>query len=192
MQDIVWDEFFNRIYVAEELEELIYNYPYKKYISIDMKLLELYDLDLVDELINNPIEYIEQANAVLNSVVGDRVLFEEFKNDCYIRIENIPDSKKILLKEIREKELFKMVSLSGTIRRVGPLVIRFRSAAFECQRCGYITNMFQIGNKFTQPMECESEQCGRQGPFKLLVGESGRQFLSRNILIQLMVGSSQE
>lgn len=102
MQDIVWDEFFNLTYVAEELEKLIYNYPDKKYISIDMKSLELYNIDLVEKLMENPIKYIEQANSVLNSVVEDQFLIEEFKNDCYIRIENISDWNKILLKEIRE------------------------------------------------------------------------------------------
>lgn len=168
---LVWDEFFSSLIMDKELLNLIIEYPDKKHLSVDVSLLEMFNSELVDELINNPIQYIEQANEVLNLIIEDR-LITDFGNDCYIRIVNIPDWKKTLLKNIRIKELSKMVSLSGTIRRVGQIVIKFRSAAFECQRCMHITNVFQSGNYIIQPLECENEQCGRQGPFKMLVNES--------------------
>lgn len=167
---LVWEEFFNR-YMQDSVHQISIHYPEQKHLSIDVSLIELYNINLFDEILEMPDKVINIANDVLNDYLEDRVLFD-FNKDCYIRLINIPESRKIFLKTIRQEHLNKLVSLSGAVRRVGQLVIKFRTAAFECQRCGHITNIFQSGNKLLDPLECENEQCGRQGPFKLLIHES--------------------
>lgn len=46
-------------------------------------------------------------------------------------------------------------------------------AAFECSRCGHITYVEQDGIKFDEPFAgCEDENCGKKGPFNVLIDES--------------------
>ena len=167
---LVWEEFFSR-YMEEELYQLMMHYPEQKHLSIDVSLLELYNCELFEEILEMPIKVIEIACTALNDFLIDRILYD-FNKDCYIRIINIPEHHKIYLKTIRQEHLAKLVSLSGTVRRVGKLVVKFRVAAFECQRCGHITYIPQTGKYLLSPLECENEGCGRQGPFKLRQDES--------------------
>ena len=168
---IVWEEFFYRYIKDDELYQLTMHYPEQKHLSIDVNQIELYNYELYEELCEMPKKVIEIADNVLNNYIENRII-DNFDNDCYIRLINISEHNKIYLKTIRQVHLNKLISLSGTVRRVGQLIIRFRTAAFECQRCGHITNVFQSGNKFIPALNCENDQCGRQGPFKLLIDES--------------------
>lgn len=40
--------------------------------------------------------------------------------------------------------------------------------SFKCVRCGHINIVNQEEGKFTSPFECQSDACGRRGPFKTL------------------------
>ena len=41
-----------------------------------------------------------------------------------------------------------------------------RFGEFKCQRCDHITHIPQPKNQLIVPFECESDQCGKKGPFK--------------------------
>lgn len=165
-----WEEFFMGPYCDEELYQLSVNYPDQKHLNVDIKKLHLFDIDLSEELIQCPVEVLSHADEAINDVIN--LTQDVPEKDCYVRLCNMPDYMKIFLKDIRSEELSKLVFLSGAVRRVGEPVVKFINAAFECQRCGYISMIQQSGRKMTKPLECENEQCGRQGPFKLLIDQS--------------------
>jgi len=178
---LVWEEFFNH-FIEEDLHQLSMNYPEQKHLSIDASLVELYNYELFEELLKIPIQVLNIANVALNNFI-ENIVWNDFHKDCYIRITNIPEYHKIYLKTIRQKHVNKMVSLSGMVRRVGKMVMKYRVAAYECQKCGNITQIPQIGKHLSTPFECENEQCGRQGPFRLLQEESDK-YDGQTIFIQ--------
>ena len=165
----LWEEFFMSIYCDEELYKLRVNYPDKKHINVDMNKLDRFNIELSCELVQSPNLVLVDAEKAINGIMHQE---EHFGNDCYIRLFNMPDYMKIFLKNVRSGEINKLVFLSGAVRRVGEPILKFKTAAYECKRCGQITYIQQTGRRLIQPLECENEQCGRQGPFALSIPNS--------------------
>lgn len=163
-----WEEFLTSLYCNEELYQLRVHYPEKRHLNVDLSKLYLFDVNIANELLISPDNVLQDADKTINALMDQ----EGFKNDCYIRLHNMPDYMKIYLKDIRSEEISKLVFVSGAVRRVGNPMVKFKLAAYECKRCGHVTNVPQTGRRLIEPLECENEQCGRQGPFKLLVAES--------------------
>jgi len=72
------------------------------------------------------------------------------------------------IRDLRNEHLDKFVSVRGTILRKTDVKYKITNAAFKCQRCGDVTFVNQQDGQFTEPFECESDACGRKGPFKLI------------------------
>ncbi len=162
----VWEEFYKRYY-WEQLLSLAGIYPESKSLVIEFPDIEKYDLELTTELLETPTKVLDDANNALRKI--DLPMDVTLEN-AYIRIVKL--SSKIDIRLLRSENISKLIAIDGIIRKATEVRPKLVMAAFECQRCGHITHVFQSGNKFVQPLECENEQCGRQGPFKLLVNES--------------------
>lgn len=166
-----WEFFLNSSYCEDEMHEMYIMYPQKKHVTIDHRLMFKFDLDIAEELLERPDAALTVANNALNELIDG---VDDFKSDCYIRVSHLPEYVKKYLKNIRDKDLSELLLLSGAVRRVGKPHSKYDMASFECKRCGHITNVTQSGKKLVKPLECENEQCGRQGPFNILVHESDR------------------
>lgn len=162
----VWEEFYKRYY-WEQLLSLAGIYPESKSLVIEFPDIERYDLELATELLETPTKVLDDANNALRKI---DLPMDVTLEDAYIRIIKL--SSRIDIRLLRSENISKLIAIDGIIRKATEVRPKLVRAAFECQRCGHITNVFQSGNKFVQPLECENEQCGRQGPFKLLVNES--------------------
>lgn len=85
------------------------------------------------------------------------------------------DALKIDIDKIRVEHIGKKLKVHGKATRVGTHYLEFKTAAFQCMRCGYITKVEQDQDQvlLQEPIcGCENDTCGKKGPFKILSEES--------------------
>lgn len=129
-------------------------------IYIDFLQLTEFSNFLAEEIIKNPEEtlrLIEQAIEESGLVEGVRV-----------RLDNLPKSQEIKVRNIRSKHLDEMILIEGIIRQASDVRPQVVNAKFECPSCGTIISVLQLEKKFREPSRCS---CGRRGGFKLLSKE---------------------
>lgn len=162
----IWEEFFKRYY-WEQLLSLAGVYPESKSLVIEFPDIEKYNLDLAGELLEVPNSVLEDANNALHNM---DLPIDVILDDAHVRVIKLPS--KVQIRQLRSENISKLIAIDGIVRKATEVRPKLIVAAFECQRCGDITLLPQMGSKFNQPLQCENEQCGRSGPFKLIVDQS--------------------
>lgn len=122
-----WVEFFNRYY-RDEINILSLGQVAKpKSLNIDYIKVIGYDVRLADELLNNPVKMIKDAEDALFLIVpatGKKV-------KAYARVVNLP--RKLLVKDLGEPDRINtMVSIDGNVRKIAGIHPRLVVGAFEC------------------------------------------------------------
>jgi replicative DNA helicase Mcm len=163
---LVWEDFFKRYY-WEKILELAKDYPQIRSLVIQFPDIERFDMELARELLERPESVMKHANEALSSIdlPADVVL-----TNTHVRIVKIPE--RIQVRELRSSNINKFIAVAGLIRKATEVRPKIVNAAFKCQRCGDVTFMPQAEGKFLEPFECQSDACGRKGPFKLLHEQS--------------------
>src|SRR3990167_4741133 len=137
-----FQEFIDTFY-KEELHKLITTG--KKSFLIDFKDLSKFDPDLAEQLLNEPEETIKAAELSL----------EQFdlpeKAVVRVRIKNLPESQKVVIKDIRSQHIDKLISIEGIVRQASDVRPQVISAKFECPSCGNTIFILQIEQKFKEP-----------------------------------------
>ncbi len=153
-----FEEFFRCFYEKEILKTVKKG---KRSVEIDFSLLDKFDPELADALLNNPEEYTEIAQKALNSIdlpiEGEAKLIPRFKNlpeSCFVRIRNI-----------RAEHLGKLICVDGIVRRASEVRPEIGVAIFECPDCGSRIEVKQEERTLRQPDMCT---CGRKTGFKLV------------------------
>lgn len=157
-----WEEFYRRYY-KNEIGKIAQGE--KESLAIDYADVEQYDPDLADDLSLHPEEFRDAAEDALGdfdiaadvSLESARVRFSNFRPKTGIR-------------EIRSDDVNKLIAVEGIVRKATEVRPKVLDAAFECQRCGTLTNVEQTGQEFSEPHQCRG--CERQGPFRLLEDQS--------------------
>jgi len=157
-----WEEFYRRYY-KNEIGKIAQGE--KTSLEIDYTDVEQYDHELADKLVLHPEEMRSAAEDALAdfdiaadvSLESARVRFSEFYPKTGIR-------------SIRSDDVNKLISVEGIVRKATDVLPKVLEAAFECQRCGTLTNVEQTGQEFSEPHQCRG--CERQGPFQLLEDQS--------------------
>ncbi len=162
-QDVL-DKFdtFLRNYYREDLGELAQKYPNEKEsLWIDWQDLYRSDPDLADDVRNHPdqfIDYFEEAVRLFDLPV-------DITLDANVRVFNLPDANQYSVGAYRSDDIGELLGVSGQVSKRTKVRPRAQEAAFECQRCGTLTRIPQVGDEFQEPHECQG--CERQGPFRL-------------------------
>ncbi|MCL7416076.1 MAG: minichromosome maintenance protein MCM [ANME-2 cluster archaeon] len=164
--ELIWEEFIKRYYF-EQLLSLAGEYPERKSLIVDYLDIEKYNIELAYELLEKPDTVLQHTDGALSNI---DLPMDVTLDDAHVRIINLPS--KVDIRQLRSDNISKLISVVGIIRKATEVRPKLTTAAFECQKCGHITNLPQSSSKFATPFECDNEQCGRQGPFKLLVKES--------------------
>lgn len=161
-----WEDFFKRYY-WENILELAKDYPQIRSLVIQFPDIERFDMELARELLEHPESVMKHANEALSSIdLPADVVF----TNIHVRIVKIPE--RIQIRELRSSNINKFIAVAGLIRKATEVRPKIVNAAFKCQRCGDVTFMPQAEGKFVEPFECQSDACGRKGPFKLLHEQS--------------------
>jgi replicative DNA helicase Mcm len=132
-----------------------------KSISINFSELSKFNLDLAQDMIENPEDSIRAAE----------ISIEQFgfnSKDFKVRVKNLPKTQQETIRNIRSIHLNKFIQVTGIIRQKSDVRPQVTSARFECPSCGNTLTVLQFDTKFREPTKCG---CGRKGKFKLISKE---------------------
>ena len=152
----LFQEFLESSYYSQIVENLRKD---NKYVVIDFAELSKFDLDLANELLEDPENTIKAVELAVEQFDLENIT--GFK----VRFENLPDSQKIMIRNIRSRHIGKLVYVEGIVRQKSDVRPRVTAAKFECPVCGNIINVLQLNGSFKEPSRCG---CGRKGKFNLL------------------------
>ena len=131
----------------------------KKSLIVDFKLLSSFDIELSEFLLDDP------ENAIKAAELSITHMFTPEEVSLKVRFENLPESQRISIKDIRIFHLTKILAVDGIITQTSDVRPQVVSAMFECPSCGTHMTMLQLDSKFKEPSRCS---CGRRGKFRVL------------------------
>lgn len=149
-------DFFEANYKAEIMKLVRAG---KDFIVVDFSDLLKFDPDIANELLEQPNEVLEAAEEALKNVADLNV------KRFHIRFTNLPDSQKILIRNIRSNHIGAFLLMEGVVRQKSDVRPQVTSARFECPSCGNVISILQLDESFREPSKCG---CGRKGKFRLL------------------------
>ncbi|MCF7799259.1 minichromosome maintenance protein MCM [Candidatus Woesearchaeota archaeon] len=132
-------------------------------IIVDFHQLAMFNIDLAQELLDNPLDMFKTAQLALEklNLQGDMTKF-------FVRFFNLPASQHINIREIRSNHIGKLVEFTAVVRQKTDVRPQATTAKFECPSCGNIMNIVQTEQKFREPPGCG---CGRKNGFHLMEKE---------------------
>ncbi len=153
-------EFIEKFHYAELLENVRKG---NDLLVIDFLQLSKFDPEFAELLLEQPEETLAAAELAIKDFDLPRQA-----NRSLIRLKNLPESKRMLIREIRSKHLSKLIWTEGVVRRKSDVRPQVTSVRFECPNCGNVITVLQTEKKFRDPSRCS---CGRKGKFKELSRE---------------------
>ncbi|MGC8812442.1 MAG: minichromosome maintenance protein MCM [Candidatus Aenigmatarchaeota archaeon] len=131
----------------------------RKSIHIDFSLLDSFDPELADYLLENPEEVLELAEESIKQIdlPGEPKL--------RIRIFNLPESREIRIRNIRAEHIGKLIAVDGIVKRASEIRPEVSEVVFSCPECGKEITVIQTERIIQTPVECE---CGNRKGFKIL------------------------
>ncbi|MCU0642392.1 MAG: minichromosome maintenance protein MCM [archaeon] len=132
----------------------------ERIVKLDFSLLSEYSPFLSEKVIESP----EETIAILETSLDELGLIK----DPRIRLENLPKTAEVRIREIRAKHLDRLLSVEGIVRQTSDVRPQVVNARFECPNCGAVLSVLQIDNKFREPSRCT---CGWKTNFKVLSKE---------------------
>jgi replicative DNA helicase Mcm len=163
-----YEDFFKRYY-WEEVLALINDYPNRKTLIVDFREFIKFNFDAANRLIERPDSELKALTDALTSL--DMPADGDISKAVVV-IKDIPDSEKIPIYKIGHDQVNKLISIEGRVTRIAPQYQKLTNGAFKCQRCGDLCFLPQQDERYVEPFECQSDACGRKGPFKLIPEES--------------------
>ncbi len=153
-------DFFQQSYYAELVEQARKGC---KWLNVQFPDLIKFDPDIADALLEQPEEVLKGAEIAIEQfdVPGGIDAVRGFA----VRFFNLPESSKLMIRNIRSQHLGKFLLFDGVVRQKSDVRPQVTEAKFECPSCGNTISMLQLDNKFKEPTRCS---CGRKGKFRLL------------------------
>ncbi len=134
----------------------------RKFVAVDFSELSKFDLDLANELLENPEDTIKAAELAVEQFDLENI--KGFK----VRFFNLPDSQGIMIRNVRSTHIGRLMKVDGVVRQKSDVRPQVTAAKFECPVCGNVINVLQLEGSFKEPSKCG---CGRKGKFMLLSKE---------------------
>jgi DNA replicative helicase MCM subunit Mcm2 (Cdc46/Mcm family) len=133
----------------------------RKSIYIDFSLLDKFDPELADYLLENPEEVLELAEESIRQIdlPGEPKL--------KVRIFNLPENREVRIRNIRAEHIGKLIAVDGIVKRASEIRPEVSEVVFSCPACGREITVIQTERVIQGPIECE---CGNRKGFKLLKG----------------------
>lgn len=168
-----WAEEILRLYHHEDILNLIMKFPAQTLLKLPFSSIK--DPDKRSYILDNPDNALPELNAALREYYDmfciDSLSDSQLKQ-IKVEITDIPESETVRIRDLRQDHLNHLITVEGVVWKMAPVIPKLTVAAFLCQRCEHVSYIKQNHNMHTEPFECESEVCGRRGPFKLLTALS--------------------
>lgn len=126
-------------------------------IIIDFSKLTKFDTNLAEEVIEKPVECIED----FEDAVKEANTLSDYKIN--VRFVNLPKSHHVKIRNLRSKHLQTLIYVEGLIRQASDIRPKTVMTTFECPGCGAKLLVAQVENKLREPGKCN--QCSRKGRF---------------------------
>lgn len=110
------------------------------------------------------LELPEETISIMETALGETGFVENPR----IRIQELPKTTNVSIRDIRAKHLDQFICIEGIVRQASDVRPQVVNAKFECPSCGAILSVLQIDKKFREPNRCS---CQWKGNFKLLSKE---------------------
>ena len=172
-----WEELFDR-YCHDEIIDLADKFPVECALKIEFGDLKLVwghmgatSSSGIEFLVNNPDKVLDDGNETLRYF--DKLpanLHEDWFTKAHVEISGV--EPVMAIRDLRHEHLEKFVAIKGTVLRKTDVKFNITTAAFRCKRCDHVTHIPQVNGPYVEPFECESDACGRKGPFELVQEES--------------------
>jgi len=133
-----------------------------KVANIDFQLLSEFSPTLSESVIDFPEDTITAMEEALEET------FSTLSKNSRIRFDNLPETARTKIREIRAKHLDRLLWIEGIIRQNSEVRPQVVNAKFECPNCGAILSVLQIEKKFREPTKCS---CTWKGVFRLISKE---------------------
>ncbi|MCC7571565.1 minichromosome maintenance protein MCM [Candidatus Micrarchaeota archaeon] len=160
-----FQEFFS-MYYKEEIEKMVSEYPKNKSLSIDYQILERFNSDLADKLINEPDIVLYAARDAIKDL--NFTLLQNIKFKPHIRFFNLP-GKDILIENIGSQHIGKLIKLKGVLTKRAEVKHKVHLAVYQCAFCDERTKVV-VEPESPEIASCPS--CKRKGGMVLLEDES--------------------
>ncbi|WP_330633699.1 minichromosome maintenance protein MCM [Halocatena halophila] len=160
--------FLSRYY-REEIGKLVEHYPSEQQsLEVDYNDLFTFNSDLAAAFRVDPDEHGELLDEALSSL---DLPVDVNLSEATVRVHAPSDETSTFsVGETRAKHCGKYLALRGQISKTSQVNPKIVKAVFECQRCGMHTTIPAMDNEIATPNECQG--CDRQGPFRLVEGQS--------------------
>jgi replicative DNA helicase Mcm len=151
----IFRDFIEQNYYPQLLEAVRKG---QNFILLDFSELIKFNTEITEEILEKPEELLKAAEIAIKEFDLPKKVTK-----FTVRFNNLPESQKILVSEIRSKHLEKFIWCEGIVRQKSDVRPHVTAAKFECPSCGNILNVLQLDKKYKEPTRCG---CGRKGKFK--------------------------
>ena len=128
----------------------------RRCVEVDFQDVTEHSPSLAEQVIEQP----EEIMRVFDLALAETELIKEGK----VRFLNLPESQRINIRDVRSRDLNRLVIIEGLVRQASDVRPQVITARFECPACGSIISLLQVDKNFREPSRCS---CGRRGKFKL-------------------------
>ena len=120
-----FEEFFEDSYKTDILEA---SRKGSCFIEVDFRKLVKFDPELAELLLEEPEEVISTSEHAIKQF--------DLKKKFNIRFSNLPNSQKMMIRNIRSKDLNRFYCIEGIVRQKSDVRPQVTAAKFECPSCG--------------------------------------------------------
>jgi len=145
-------EFFEANY-KKEIERLVETYPDKRSLDTDFKLLEQFDIELADALLDGPDVLLEAAQQAIEQIEIPALEIEKFSP--HVRFFNLPKEHEPLVRAIGANQLGKLIAVEGVVRQITTVMPKLKEAVWKCRHCGNTYKKIQDSQQLKMPSFCE-------------------------------------
>ena len=150
----LWDEFFELFRIYPYIQKVVETYPDEKSVEIPFHLVQEYDPDLAVDFLENPLEHIEMMRAIVRRKYPSLPPY----GVIYFRFYDLPRDVKREVRNLRSRDLGRMVSIKGIVKKSSEVRPRLYLGAFKCANCDDYTFVLQHDIRISKPQACE--RCG--------------------------------
>lgn len=156
----IWEEFLETR-MEEEVLALADSYPDKRSLYVPFKLLERFNQEIADDLLDHPKQVLSAGNEVLRSL---DLPMDVTLGNAFLRVVSLPPTSRLKARNLREYHPGKFVALEGMVRMASKAFTAVTRVYVTCQRCGngFMTSPARVK---AGTIQCNNPACDRGGPY---------------------------
>ena len=171
-----WKEFFEAYDYLPRIAEISQDYPEKRSLYVEEREIHQYNPEFLQEILSMPTTALQIGrDVILELMPAPEENIDPHK--LWLRINPSPPTQPIPIRDLRETNLYKFITVEGLLRRVTEVRPRLLVGAFQCKSCTAIMYQHQESSTLTLPAFCDQKRggCGKtaqQTEFVLIPEES--------------------